>query len=1220
MKRYYYLLIFLLLSGVELMAQENSIGLPSPNNRFLGIASAGAEIGVDLYTGTAQINIPVTSLSSGQMTIPVSLSYVGARGIKIQDYASQVGLGWQLNAGGSITRVVRGFPDDSSNGYLGGYWGYLGGYWAKRIGDAIRSNSALPEEVSPHASISGGFLGIGGGIKYKSATADGEPDIFYIKTPFFSAQFVFDEDGKPVFSNSTNLRITTYSGECQNGFIAIDGSGTQYYFGTSPSSVEKNGNSYISSWYLDKIVSANQAETINFEYATGNTYNLKRYYSVIYNVGSDCEERISRNRSIDIVEPKYLSKIITEKGQVKFNYLFDRKDISYYARLASVDVMPANMIKEQSYHFDYNYFGTDENDFRLCLDQIRLKYSKDTKELPYKKFTYNRSLTLPAPTSDQFDFWGYYTLFPSGEDPLVVPSIREPNEVFAKTNVLTKVSDLANGETTISYGLNTYYDVALNQNKFVGGLRVTSISKQSPNIPALSVNYIYDDAGRSTGQILTNTYANLQVNTCSGWRNNHSESQSLTHDVNGNFVGYSKVKVLSGNGGYTVSNFTNFSDFPDKLNSISTLFSMTPNVVSSISNAYKRGLPLSETIFTASGNKISENLYEYAALNSTIENKAYGVRTEIIMADCGGTQCTSEITSRYWTNVENYRLVKTIQRNYDQLEQNNYAEVSNVYTYHPNKFQINNVRTTDSKGNIINKTSYYLGENNIPMLADDERSAHNVMRESNITSVLIHEKSTKNDIVTQVHYTYGILKNKTINLISSASYIGNQLVDQKHFEYDVNSRVIATKDNYGLSNAVGYDKSNMPVVKISNAINNKYVSYTDNYVKRTKTVAIPLVAAVNWAYYPSSPSSINKAEYKVTFTMEEYGEMELLSFGSPYQNWFADYTIFKNDCWGSILQSGGMYTTQSGDTQMDNSWGNNYKSQPDRFLQIPKTINLEKGSYTIKLYDVICQTAQHGKSPAGELKFSYRGIDLVSRDSIITGKSEFFYEGFEPKTVASDQEIIKAYSGRGYHTGKYRVPFKVTDLVDGVYYLISYRYYSKGSWIGVSKLYYDNMILQDGIAVDYISIVPLSLNRPSNEYYFQDFEDQPAPPVVPKAIPYAGKGGHHGVYRVPFDADPNRRYKIDYYYYADGNWNYKIKDYYNNMTLEDGTDIDEVRVYPEDALITTYTFDPFFGKTSETDSFGNTTFYEYDGLGRVIHIRDRNRNIVQKFEHHYKDQ
>ncbi|PTT01815.1 hypothetical protein DBR11_06490, partial [Pedobacter sp. HMWF019] len=74
----------------------------------------------------------------------------------------------------------------------------------------------------------------------------------------------------------------------------------------------------------------------------------------------------------------------------------------------------------------------------------------------------------------------------------------------------------------------------------------------------------------------------------------------------------------------------------------------------------------------------------------------------------------------------------------------------------------------------------------------------------------------------------------------------------------------------------------------------------------------------------------------------------------------------------------------------------------------------------------------------------------------------------------------------------------------------------------------------------------------------------------------------------------------------------------SNITISGDVIIDELRLYPEGALMTTFTYDPLIGMTSQTDSKGQTTYYEYDGFQRLKNVKDQNGNILKNSTYHYK--
>lgn len=77
----------------------------------------------------------------------------------------------------------------------------------------------------------------------------------------------------------------------------------------------------------------------------------------------------------------------------------------------------------------------------------------------------------------------------------------------------------------------------------------------------------------------------------------------------------------------------------------------------------------------------------------------------------------------------------------------------------------------------------------------------------------------------------------------------------------------------------------------------------------------------------------------------------------------------------------------------------------------------------------------------------------------------------------------------------------------------------------------------------------------------------------------------------------------------------KLKSFRNNANLKD-------------AFVSTFTYQPLVGVTSMTDSSGMTTYYSYDGLGRLTETYYYEGNVVssdkkrtlQQYEYHYRNQ
>lgn len=1087
------LLLFVIACGYLMVSAQgpSNLAFPSESNSFLGNlggSSTATGIGVDLYTGTARINIPICNLQSKELAIPVSLSYAAGRGVKLQNYATPVGLGWQLNAGGSISRVVRGIPDEGLNGYLGT------GLWGQAIANAINNNTAMPSQVV--------------GTTQNPPTADGEPDIFYIKTPFFSVQFVFDAYGVPVFSNATGLKIITTNFYNSNNyynasFKVIDDQGTEYYFGTftkEVSTTQLYGNTYsfATTWYLDQIVTFNRKDVVTFNYATSPNHDVLNHYqttkSYLY---TGCNTTDNTPSTTTVIQPKLISSIVGSNGSVEFAYSFDRQDLTNAGRLTNIYLKSnhnAVITTLQTYNFVHTYFGSPSsvaNDLRLKLEKITVSGNTPVTASPVdlKVFTYNTSVNLPSRTSNVFDYWGYYTQYtPIGGsvDPMQYPQLRQPNLTYAKANMLYAIKDVSGATWELDYELNTFNDAGTNVT--VGGLRVKTLAQKLATGENIQITYNYNDAsGNSYGQVLTKSYDKL-ITSSGSVSQVTSESPSNIYDLNGVHIGYSSVKTVNQNGGYTVSNFTNFSDFADLINYTGAQDpNSVPNVFASTSRAFKRGVLKSEIAYNSAGNKITEESYTYTSLSTPVATRAWGYRYYIFTyVNVCGSSGWFPLHSRYGTETEDYRVSVATRKEYDQLDQTRFIQSTYNYTYAANKRLLKTISTTNSKGATETKTLYYpedmdVSGNGIPMLTTTDQTAIANLKTSNKTNVIIHETSSKNSVVTQVHNAYETFVHGSQNKIfvsNVASYKGSTLSRQKFFKYDIaSSNMLSTYETNGKSTSFLYGyASALPVAKADNVTSTSSGTYSTTTANGgpvygtgsssfTTNTSGSIQLSLGFAGYPGS-SNVTTATYSLNGPQTSYGTLCYSSTGTGCSGLTATITL----------------------------------------------PNMPIGTYSISV-NIATNTPSSNPiltwvTPVLNATYNYA--------------KEFFYEDFEQ---GAGNATGNAHTGKGYYSGTYPV-----------------------SW-------------------------PL----------------------------------------------PNARSYIMQWFSFNGNvWQFNEQAYTGSASLT-GT-VDDVRIFPADAQMTTYTYNPLVGLTGETDPSGRSMAYEYDGLSRLSITRDNERNILKKTCYNYAGQ
>lgn len=458
--------LMLLLLCVFITSAQAQTTVVQPSPEAAG-ATKYADCPVSLYTGTAQINIPLYTLKGTDLSLPISLSY-HTSGIKVNEFAGTVGLGWKLNAGGMITRVVRGKPDEDPNGFCGSNGaGLLAQYYLtyKQTGvwNSAGVNFGNLGVTAPNGSNNQDVV-----YSYEEKVAagdvDSEPDIFYYVIPGITGKFVIDTDGGVMKIPNTPVIITPAIGS-QVGTNTIGGNaywiltntdGVKYYFGYDnqnaveetkyTTSIVGSNNSYTSpeityksTWYLNKIESP-RGDIISLEYEKVGMFGysdetqIKREYLNsdvrLYSNGGSYYEYLGvqnsygpqpnieyRNVNVTITNQVQLKKIYAGLNTVEFSYTLTRRDNPNGGALEYIDLVSntAPYTRINLWKFNYDYFpyaaGCSETAIPVACHRLQLKsltQFNSNGSIPPYVFTYNTTNIMPKRKSYQQDHWGYF--------------------------------------------------------------------------------------------------------------------------------------------------------------------------------------------------------------------------------------------------------------------------------------------------------------------------------------------------------------------------------------------------------------------------------------------------------------------------------------------------------------------------------------------------------------------------------------------------------------------------------------------------------------------------------------------------------------------------------------------------------------------------------------------------------------------------------------------
>jgi hypothetical protein len=501
------------------------------------------DIPVDLSTGVTAINIPVYTLSENGINVPISISY-HASGIKVNDIASSVGLGWTLNAGGVITRTVMGIKDELLDIRVDGNPMYI----KPPFKNATEfENYRWIQHSNSHQIWANEVFGM---LTY-SGTYDFYSDRFYYnlgngESGVFRKDFVTDVIK---FMPYKPMKARLIPDNSIYGGLKIElttSDGTRYLFKRNlydtwhPEKIFNSSNT-------DSIVFYTHAETINIwsynirqEFGPyRNTLGTKTepYVETVLGQPGTCKLRIKDNNvpsaplykgTSQTDEVVLVDSIVGTNGVVRFTYAKDRQDatmfnsISALSRLVNIQVFnrsSGRLIK--NVNFLHNYSGNSSSDKRLMLTGIQTgangeekhEFTYNPESLPAYYMTYSSESSTPV---FLHDLWGYYrggrasisNMFndfaPVGDPDLF------PNEEMTKACILQQIRYPTGGKTVFEYESHrvpTYFYgpgfIAPPADGKVGGLRIKKVSSyaQEGVVPQVKTYEYVCDLPSGYGQL-----------------------------------------------------------------------------------------------------------------------------------------------------------------------------------------------------------------------------------------------------------------------------------------------------------------------------------------------------------------------------------------------------------------------------------------------------------------------------------------------------------------------------------------------------------------------------------------------------------------------------------------------------------------------------------------------------------------------------------------------
>jgi len=1119
----------------------------SPNAASLG---KFGELPVGYYTGIPSINVPLYEINTGGIKVPITLDY-HAGGVKVEDIASWVGIGWALNAGGVITRQVRGVPDDSGpNGYLVSHDSIT-----KYINGTLHDYLKFVEDVADQGEM------------------DSEQDLFFYNFCGGSGKFVFDTTGACIAMPTSKYKIEfgSFLGKDQV-FKITDLSGNQYFFTDKETTTygfnvnggfSKSAYDAISSWYLTQINNVLNTDSITFSYGS-IIDNIETLGTQTKYVGDGCRPRPDFiTTGSNLVHGLFLSSINFRNGTITFNRNSqNRCDITSERALNSVTIQSIEGGYYKKYDFYQSYSShvvqapntcdPDPKNSRLFLDS--LSFSDQSKVIGKYKFNYISRGILPSRFSFSQDLWGYYngrannSLIPTARLPnatYVVGANRDVDFTYAAAGTLNSIVYPTGGRTEFQYELNAVNNLSINQSTVVSNhLFLFNIPNDTQRLIDTTFQLTDDDG--SGGVLMSWTFS--PINGCSGPPHVGCPVTTIT-DGAGLLLG---ISATSGNhfinkGTIHVKlDLRNLDDNISASDLQSYFLSLTWKTISASVdslryNAPVGGLRIKKMTNYTTGNSIASvrrytyNMPDLADYSSgTILSYPVFIGSIAILNEfdeCNATTINSTSKATLATDQSSYTTYKYVQ----ELLGDNGEFGKNQYQF----------TSADLDQDIIVTTNPFP-----PGISRDWKRGK-----------LVHERnfrynglSGQHELIKETMHTYmPIVTNTYDNLKIIAGVVSSIPYTHGFGQY---GRARYTTE-------VGWCPVMSDTIRIYDQTDlTKYQQTTTSYTYS------------DTHYQPVSVTTIN-SKGEITITQNKYpldfpGLTANDNFTSGIRNLqnknvitpvIENYLQLKNSDGSNTRTLRGQITSYRPDRVLpDTIWTTEFAAPSTSF-----TSTSVSGGRILRNVAYLPQIEMLRYDPTGNIIEQRKKVD--ARHTYLWN-----YQSSYPvaEVVNADSASIAYTSFEADGSGNWSIGSTTRDTTQGITGKRSYNLSSNISKSGLNS------------ATTYIISYWTKNNSPFS--------------ISGTMTGYPTKGKNINGWTL-------------YVHKVTGQ---------TTISLNGSGLIDELRLYPADAQMTTYTYTPLVGMSSQCDIGNRITYYEYDGLQRLIRIRDQDYNIIKSIDYQYQ--